>query len=356
MRNAPVTSIAQAVGLTVLLALVGATAAAWARQPVESGQIVFRRYLDVGRTTGAIFTANPDGSGMRQVTRSRRGVIDQYPDLSPDGRTIVFHRMVPCPAGGSRDGMDNTCNLVYRVGTDGKGLKPLVPCAFKATDSSGRIVADACVGAHTPAWSRDGSKIAFSYSLVNEEWSGASLKLRRGIWIVDADGTNPRAVTQLAPGTSWDDEPQFSPDGTKLVFTRVDLQRKRDAVFTVNVDGSEVRQVTPWALNAAGDPEWSPDGKWIVFVAHPSDGSANVDKVRPDGTGLTNLTKQKAGGYQYLSSSFSPDGKRLVSARTPGAGPNRHADLVVMRSDGSKIRPITKTPLWESSVDWGPNG
>ncbi len=78
--------------------------------------------------------------------------------------------------------------------------------------------------------------------------------------------------------------------------------------------------------------------------------------MRPDGTGLTNLTKQKAGGYHYLSSSFSPDGKLIVSARTPGAGPNGHADLVVMRADGSRIRPITKTALWESSVDWGPRG
>ena len=66
-----------------------------------------------------------------------------------------------------------------------------------------------------------------------------------------------------------------------------------------------------------------------------------------------NLTKQKAGGHHYLSSSFSPDGRFIVSARTPGAGPNGHADLVVLRSDGSSIRPITKTALWESSVDWG---
>jgi hypothetical protein len=43
-----------------------------------------------------------------------------------------------------------------------------------------------------------------------------------------------------------------------------------------------------------------------------------------------------------------------VSARTPGTGPQGAADLVVMNADGSKIRPITKTRLWESSVDWGP--
>jgi TolB protein len=344
---------------TAVLALFGvlgtAATASWATPPGQNGQIAFRRYLDAGRATGAIFTANPNGTGVKQVTRPRRGVVDQYPDLSPDGKTIVFHRMLPCPAGGSRDGMDNTCDLIYTVGTDGKGLKPLVPCAFKATDASGALVRRACVGAHTPAWSRDGSKIAFAYSLVDDRYD-ASLRLNRAIWIVDADGANPRQVTELEPGSSWDAGPQFSPDGRKLVFTRVDLKRKADALFTVNVDGSDLFQLTAWALHAGGDPEWSPDGKWIVLTTSPKDGSVNVHKVRPDGTGLTNLTRQKAGGYHYLSSSFSPDGKLIVSARTPGAGKNGHADLVVMKANGSGIRPITKTPLWESSVDWGPHG
>jgi TolB protein len=340
----------------VLFAVLGtAASAAWASPEGDNGQIAFRRYLDVRRTTGAIFTANPDGSGVKQVTRPRRGVIDQFPDLSPDGKRIAFHRMTPCPAGGSKDGMDNTCDLVYTVGTDGKGLRPLVPCAFKATDASGQLVRRACVGAHTPAWSRDGSKIAFAYSLVDDTYEG-SLKLNRAIWIVNADGTAPRQVTELRPGTSWDAGPQFSPDGKKLVFTRVDLEKKADALFTVNIDGSELFQLTPWALHAGGDPEWSPDGRWIVLTTQPKDGSVNVHKIRPNGTGLRNLTKQRAGGYHYLSSSFSPDGKLIVSARTPGAGPNGHADLVVMRADGTRIRPITRTPLWESAVDWGPRG
>jgi TolB protein len=341
--------------LAGVVALSTVATAAWATVTPENGQIAFRRYLDASRTTGAIFTARPDGTRVKQVTRPPRGVIDQFPDLSPDGKKIVFHRMVPCPAGGDKDGLDNTCDLVYTVGVTGKGLRPLVPCAFKANDASGQLVRRACVGAHTPAWSRDGSKIAFSYSLVDDRYD-ASLRLNRAIWIVNADGTDPRQVTELEPGSSWDAGPQFSPDGRKLVFTRVDLERKRDAIFTVNVDGSGLSQLTPWELQAGGDPEWSPDGKWIVLVTHPRDGSENVHKIRPDGTGLTNLTKQKAGGYHYLSSSFSPDGRLIVSARTPGAGPNGHADLVVMRADGSRIRPITNTALWESAVDWGPRG
>jgi TolB protein len=334
--------------LGVFAVLGTAATAAWGLTPVERGQIAFRRYLDADRTTGALFTMNPAGTNVRQVTRPPRGVIDQYPDWSPDGKRLVFHRMVPCVPGGDRDGIDRTCDLIYTVGRDGKGLKRLVPCAFKA-----RLPWPAsCVGAHTPAWSPDGSRIAFSYSLLREDYD-AALDVQRAIWTVDADGTDRRQLTQLTPGSAWDDEPQWSPDGSRLVFTRVDLNRKLEAVFMVAADGSDESQLTPWALNAAGDPEWSPEGKRIVFVAHPRNGSENVYTVRPDGTGLTNVTKQGVDGFHYLSSSFSPNGTLLVSARTPGAGVNRAADIVVMRPNGSGIRPLTRTNLWESSVDWG---
>jgi TolB protein len=340
---------AGALGLLAVVTVLGtATAAGWATSSGKNGQIVFRRYLDVGRTTGALFTIRPDGTGVRQVTRPRRGVIDQYPDWSPHGQRLVFHRMVPCTPGGSRDGLDGTCDRIYTVRPDGKGLKPLVPCAFDAS----RPYPDSCVGAHTPAWSADGSKIAFSYSLVNRNYVG-SFNLQKAIWIVNADGADPHQLTQLMPGTSWDGGPQWSPDGSKIVFTRADLARKQDAVFTVEVRSGELFQVTPWALHAGGDPEWSPDGKWILLTTQPRDRATNVYKIHPDGTELTNLTRHKRGRYHYLSSSFSPDGKRIVSARTPGTGPQGAADLVVMNADGSKIRPITKTRLWESSVDWG---
>jgi TolB protein len=335
-----------------LFAVLGTAAtASWATPPGKNGELAFRRYLDAGRTTGAIFTANPDGSGLKQVTRPARRVVDQIADWSPSGERIAFERRVPCLAGGPRDGLDNACTRIYAVGRDGKGLRALVPCGFDASAS----FPGNCVSVHSPAWSPDGSKIAFRYSLVDRTYTG-SLNMNSAIWIGNADGTNLEQVTQRAPGTSWDIEPQWSPDGTRLVFVRVDLEKKQDAVFTVGIDGSNAVQVTPWALNAGVEPDYSPDGKWIVFTAHLRDGSENVHKVRPDGTGLTNLTRQKAGGFHYLSSSFSPDGKLIVSARTPGAGKNGHADLVVMKANGSGIRPITKTPLWESSVDWGPRG
>ncbi len=336
-------------GLLAVFAVLGTAAtASWATPPGKNGDIVFRRYLDPGRRTGAIFTIRPDGSRVRQVTRPRRGVIDQFPDWSPDGRTIAFHRMVPCAPDGPNNGLDGTCDRVYTVRPDGQGLKQLVPCSFDAS----KPYPDSCVGVHTPAWSPDGAKIAFTYSLVNRDYTG-SFNLQRAIWIVDTDGRNRRQLTQLTPGTSWDAGPQWSPDGMKIVFTRVDLARKQDAAFIVDVGSGDVSQVTPWALHAGGDPDWSPDGRWIVLTVRARSGLELAHKVHPDGTGLTNLAKQQPRKYHYLSSSFSPDGRQIVSARRLASG-DAAADLIVMNADGSNVRQITTTTLWESSVDWGP--
>jgi Tol biopolymer transport system component len=338
-------------GALATVAVLGtAAAAAWATTPGKNGEIAFRRYLDPQRTTGALFVMSPDGSGVRQITRPRRGVVDQFEDWSPNGKTLAFERKVPCPAGGARDGLDNTCDRVYTIRRDGRGLKPLVPCGFDVS----RPFPGTCVGARTPAWSSDGSKIAFRYALVDDDYVD-SFTTNIGIWIANADGTGRRQVTQLTPASSWDREPSWSPEGTKLAFVRDDLERKAEAVFTVNVDGTGLFQVTPWDLVAGTRPDWSPDGKWILVGAAPGGGPTHVYKVHPDGTGLTNLTP-RGRGYSYLSSTFSPDGKWIVSARTPGAGPNGHADLVVMKANGTRVRSIAKTPLWESSVDWGPRG
>jgi len=60
--------------------LAAAPTASVATPPGKNGQIAFRRYLDAKRSTGALFRANPDGSGVVRVTRPPRGVVDQFED------------------------------------------------------------------------------------------------------------------------------------------------------------------------------------------------------------------------------------------------------------------------------------
>ena len=80
------------IGALVAAALVVPAIPAEATFPDDNGRIAFRRFLDADQTTGAVFTVNPDGSGEVQVTRPRAGFVDRNPDVSPDGRRIVFQR------------------------------------------------------------------------------------------------------------------------------------------------------------------------------------------------------------------------------------------------------------------------
>jgi Tol biopolymer transport system component len=97
-----------------------------------------------------------------------------------------------------------------------------------------------------PAWSPDGSRIAFmTYSD-----SGTA-----DIHLINADGTNRVGVTN---DSQFDWQPAWSPDGSRIAFVR-------DAdVFTMNADGTNLVRLTTHRL--AAFPSWSPDGLYIAYT------------------------------------------------------------------------------------------
>ena len=119
----------------------------------------------------------------------------------------------------------------------------------------------------------------------------------------------------------------------------------------MRADGGRQRRITPWSLDAGDNPDWSPDGRLIVFRAPASrfEGS-QVYVVRPDGSGLRQITRFRR-GTMVLSYSFSPDGKWITVSKS---GRGRNPDIFVMRTNGTGIRPVTRTTLWDSAPDWGP--
>lgn len=198
-----------------------------------------------------------------------------------------------------------------------------------------------------PAWSPDGSQVAFVSSR-----SG-----RDQLYVVDADGTDLRRLTF---GTLADQRPTWSPDGTKLAFQRG--QGTQWALWRVNLDGSGLSRLTPaagdtrrpsWSpdgsrlacqrwiakdanydictVSAAdggslkrltndpapdGDPAYSRDGQWLAFTSKRGNtgGAASVWLMKADGSGEVRVTS----GYNDLFPCWSPDGHHIGFQRDTG--------------------------------------
>src|SRR5207237_6794837 len=110
-------SMRQMLWVVTIVAVVGAAevAGAFATPPGRNGKIVFRRYFNQDHSWGVLFTVNPDESGIRQITHPGKGVLDNEPDWSPNGRQVAFQRVDPngCGKGCETDEI----NLVNGNGT-----------------------------------------------------------------------------------------------------------------------------------------------------------------------------------------------------------------------------------------------
>ncbi len=339
--------------LTVIAAVVvmvtGLAGPAAATFPGDNGRIAFRRYFNPEHTRGAVFTMRPDGSGERQVTHPPAGFFDDDPDWSPNGERLAFIRV-----NRNACGVDCLSASLFVIEADGSDLKQLT------SSKPGVDCANGGGCAAGPAWSPDGKTIAFQRQtgpLIGEEWAETA------IYLIGADGRGLTQVTQQQrPSTGSDDAPQFSPDGRTLAFERRNIRGALPvdgmAVWTVRVDGRHEKRLTPWRLRGGDTTDWSPDGKRILFESNENgspDVSANIYSIRKDGSDLRQLTFAHGGGVQHFASSYSPDGRHITFARTPGVGPDGNADIYKMTVDGHHVRRVTSNPLWESRPDWGPS-
>ena len=115
-------------------------------------------------------------------------------------------------------------------------------------------------------------------------------------------------------------------------------------IAIVNIAGGHMVGLTDVALEAQ-IPNWSPDGQTLVFQSFGS-----IWSVKRDGTGLTRLTFDDAGGFS-LNPSYSPDGTKIIFGRKSANGSR---DLFTMNPDGSDVTQVTNTPGDERFPHWAP--
>ena len=175
-----------------------------------------------------------------------------------------------------------------------------------------------------PQISPDGTRIAYTRTVIDEK----TKEYRSHIWVVNADGTCNR---QFTAGPKSDTTPRWSPDGTNLAF--VSDRNGEKQIFVIPAGGGEAHQVTKMRYGASS-PVWSPDGKSIAFVApvDPSDRPEDYEKPldskekeelekkkRDEPTVVTRL-KAKADSAMGL---LSPRRNHVFVIDAEGTGPAR---------------------------------
>jgi Tol biopolymer transport system component len=193
-----------------------------------------------------IYTANPDGSGLKPLTRNH--VYTAEGTLSPDGTSIVFTSL--------KDGDLE----IYTMNVDGSNVKRLT---------------------HTPGYdggaffSPDGKKIVYranhpTDSALKDYQDLLAQRIVRPthmeIWVMNADGSDQHQVTSLG-GANF--APYFTPDGKRIIFSSnyKNPHSSDFELYLVNLDGTGLEQVT-FDPGFDGFPEFSPDGKQLVWVSH----------------------------------------------------------------------------------------
>ena len=272
-----------------------------------------------------IYVMNPDGTNQVRITSN--DVVDASPTWSPDGRKIAF-------VGQKQNGSF----AIFTMNADGNDRAEITP------------LSDSYWATWRPlSWSLNGRRIAF------QDYSTASTSM--DIFVVNLDGSGRQNLT--ADHAHLDLTPTWSPDGSKIIFSRYDLYDPPGwggtMLHSINADGTNLTRLANGFADGWNEdtPDWSPVVNKIVYSVNRWDFVNDLYIANPDGTGrqffhgcdwTDNSCKLDA-----FSPTFSPDGTKIAFAVFDFIH-NTPQQLYVKNLDGTGLTLLTNngaSPSWQ---------
>jgi TolB protein len=186
-----------------------------------------------------------------------------------------------------------------------------------------------------PAWSPDGSKIAFTaYRRPNPD-----------LYVVSSSGGSPRQLSGrpgLNSGATW------SPDGSKIALTL--SKDGNPEIYVIDASGGDIISRLTSTRHIDTSPAWSPDGREIAFVSD-REGGPQIFLMNADGS---NQRRVSMNGPYNTTPSWAPvRGKRILAYTTRDGG---RSDVVTLNLDSGEMVRITQNEGSNETPSFSPNG
>jgi TolB protein len=253
-----------------------------------------------------VWVMDADGGNQRAATHNR--AINAFPSWTPDGNAILYmsYQFLRSPH-------------LFRL-VRGGGARP------------GRLLEtlDPKAAVYRGVPDPSGERMAVVVSV-----DGAP-----EIFVVDADGRNPRRLTR---DPAIDVSPSWSPDGKRIAF--VSDRAGSPNVYVMNADGSNPKRLTyDGSYNTA--PAWSPDGRWIAYEVRAG-GQFDIWLIDPEGRGNAPLVTHPQNDE---NPSWAPDGRKIAFHSTRRG----RSDIYTIDVDGGNLRRLTDGAGDNTTPSWGP--